>query len=118
LPLSVRARVEIYLPDQPVPIYQDLLQTVVNEFTTSFGGCTLKRGIDGYYLSTFGEVIADRIIIVYSDTEFDFQENIDALAKYTENLRKYAFDALDEEEILIAVWPVHHSVEHLNEVSS
>ncbi len=111
MPLSARARVEIYLPDQPVPIYQDLLQTIVNEFTTSFGGCTIKRGIDGYYLSTFGQVIADRIILVYSDTPFEFQENIDGLAKYADNLRRYAFDALDEEEILVAVWPVHHSVE-------
>jgi len=109
LPLSVRARVEIYLPDQPIPIYQNLLQTIIDEFTASFGGCTLLRNVDGYYLSTFGQTIADRIIIVYCDTPLDFHENLDALARYTERLREYVYSALDEEEVLVSVLPVYHS---------
>jgi hypothetical protein len=108
LPLSVRARVEIYLPDQPIPIYQDLLQSIIDEFTASFGGCTLVRNVDGYYLSTFGQTIADRILIVYCDAPFDFHENIGALAKYAGRLREYVFSAL-EEEVFVSVLPVYHS---------
>ena len=66
--------------------------------------------MDGYYLSKYGHPIADRIVVVYSDTPFDFQENIKVLERYADNLRKYAFEALDEEEILLAVWPVYHSI--------
>lgn len=110
MPLSVRARVEIYLPDRPDAVYQDLLDTIVKEFTTSFGGCSVKRAVDGYYLSDGGQSIADRIIIVYSDTTFDFRENLDSLTEYADDLREYAFNALDEEEILVACWPVHQSI--------
>jgi hypothetical protein len=65
--------------------------------------------VDGYYLSTFGQTIADRISIVYCDTPFDFNENIDALARYTERVRKYVYSALDEEEVLVSVMPVYHT---------
>lgn len=109
LPLSERARVEIYIPDQPVSAYQELLRTIVNEFTVSFGGCTVKHGLDGYYLSKFGQTIPDRISIVYTDTPFDFQRNIDALSRYADKLRENAFEALREEAILVAVLPVYHS---------
>lgn len=109
LPLSERARVEIYIPDQPITAYQDLLRTIVDEFTISFGGCTVIRGLDGYYLSKFGQTIPDRISIVYTDTPFNFQQNMDAVAEYADKVRESAFKALDEEAILVAVLPVYHS---------
>ena len=109
MPLSVRARVEIYLPDQAIPAYQDLLRTIVEEFTLTFGGCTVIRGLDGHYLSNFGQILPDRINLVYTDTTFEFQENADSIAKYTDRLRENAFKALDEEAILVVFWPVYHS---------
>lgn len=109
MPLSVRARVEIYLPDQSVPAYQDLLRTIVGEFTNTFGGCTVIRGIDGHYLSKFGQIIPDRVNLVYVDTPFDFRDNAESIAGYTDKLRENAYKALDEEAILVAFWPVYHS---------
>ncbi len=109
MPLSVRARVEVYIPDQASPIYQDLLRTIADEFTVVFGGCTSIRGLDGKYLSRFGQIISDRVTLIYTDTSFDFQENLDAVARYTDKLRESAFNALDEESILVAVWSVYHS---------
>ena len=99
MPLSVRARVEVYIPDQPSPIYQDLLRTFADEFTIVFGGCTVIRGLDGKYLSKFSQIITDRITLIYTDTSFDFQENLDPLARYSDKLRESVFNALEEERV-------------------
>jgi hypothetical protein len=64
LPLSEKARIEVYLPDQPQPAYQDLLEAFDREFTHTFGGCTIIRGIDGSYLSQRGSKVRDRINLI------------------------------------------------------
>lgn len=110
MPLSVKARVEVYLPDLPKPIYQKMLQIFGEEFTSAFGGCTIIRGLDGNYLSQFGQIISDRINLIYTDTPFEFQENLSSISNYTDELRKAAFEALEEEAILVVVWQVYHSV--------
>lgn len=110
MPLSVKARVEVYLPDLPKPVYQKMLQLFAEEFTSAFGGCTIIRGLDGNYLSKFGQIISDRINLIYTDTPFDFQENFSAISNYTDELRKSAFEALEEEAILVGVWQVYHSI--------
>ena len=110
MPLSAKARVEVYLPDLPKLIYQKLLQTFAEEFTSAFGGCTIVRGLDGNYLSRFGQIISDRITLIYTDTPVDFQENLSSISDYTDELRKAAFEALEEETILVGVWQVYHSV--------
>ncbi len=110
MPLSVKARVEVYLPDLPKPVYQKLLQNFAEEFTSAFGGCTIIRGLDGNYLSRFGQIIFDRINLIYTDTPFDFQENFPSISNYTDELRKAAFEALEEEAILVVVWQVYYSV--------
>lgn len=76
----------------------------------SFGGCTVIHKLDGHYLSDSGEAVPDPITIIYSDTPFDLEENRNSLAIYTDRLREYAFEALEEESILVAVLPVHHSL--------
>ncbi len=52
--LLEKVRMEIYLPDLPVNSYSDLLETFETEFTYTFGGCTIVRGLDGRYLSRTG----------------------------------------------------------------
>jgi hypothetical protein len=47
LPLSEKARIEVYLPDLARFAYQDLLDTLEREFTYTFGGCTIVRGLEG-----------------------------------------------------------------------
>lgn len=72
MPLSERARVEVYLPDLPRAIYQDLLAALTREFTYTFGGCTIIGGLDGSYLSQAGLHIQDRINLIYTDTPYAF----------------------------------------------
>jgi hypothetical protein len=110
LPLSAKARVEVYLPDLPKPIYLELLNIFAEEFSSAFGGCTIIRGLDGNYLSKYGQIISDRINLIYTDTPFDFQANFSAISDYTDELRKAAFEALEEEAILVVAWQVYHSV--------
>ncbi len=109
MPLSVRARFEVYIPDQPSQAYQDLVTTLAEEFTLVFGGCTVVSGLNGKYLSNFGQIINDRITLIYTDTPFDLPENFDAVSNYSDKLRESSFQSLDEEAILVTVWPVYHS---------
>jgi hypothetical protein len=109
LPLSEKARIEVYLPDLPTPAYQDLLETFDRELTYAFGGCTIQRGLDGSYLSLRGDIIRDRINLLYTDAPFAFDEDYDTLVTYAQEIRAAAFDALNEEAILITVTRVYHS---------
>lgn len=110
MPLSGRARIEIYLPDLPTEPYQSLLSALQQELTYSFGGCSVLRDVEGSYLSLDGIQIADRINIVYADAPFQFDENFDVLSKYADELREAAFEALDEEAVLVVTMKVYHAV--------
>lgn len=109
MPLSEKARIEVYLPDIPTPAYQDLLTALDREFTFSFGGCTTIRGLDGSYLSHRGQQIRDRVSLIYCDLPFAFEDNRRRIARYADRLRDAAFQALAEEAILVAVLEVHHA---------
>jgi hypothetical protein len=109
LPLSEKARVEVYLPDLPKQAYQDLLNALDQEFTYTFGGCTIIRGLEGSYLSRAGLKLQDRINLIYTDSPYGFMENFEIISRYTDKLREAAFKALEEEAILVAVHKVYHS---------
>ncbi|MGI8469576.1 MAG: hypothetical protein ACR2N3_14105 [Pyrinomonadaceae bacterium] len=110
MPLSAKGRIEVYLPDLPNASYQNLLLAFDDEFTYNFGGCTIVRGLDGSYLSKFGEKIQDRINLIYTDTSYSLEENSDLLSAYSDKIRKAAFEALEEEVILVVFWQIYHSV--------
>jgi len=109
LPLSERARIEVYLPDAPSMAYRNLLLALDREFTYTFGGCTINRGLDGRYLSRIGLPLADRINLLYSDTPFALDKNFHRIARYADSLRAAALEALDEEAILVVLLSVYHS---------
>jgi hypothetical protein len=109
LPLSEKARIEVYLPDVPRPAYQELLGALEQEFTYTFGGCTLIRGLEGNYLSRLGMRMRDRINLIYSDSPFAFEENFTRVSRYADELRDAAYAALEEEAVLIAVFKVYHA---------
>jgi hypothetical protein len=109
LPLSEKARIEVYLPDVPRPAYHDLLAALEQEFTYAFGGSTIVRGLEGNFLSQLGLTIRDRINLVYTDAPFTLDENFELLSRYTDELRKAAAEALEEEALLIAVFKVYHA---------
>jgi hypothetical protein len=109
LPLSEKARIEVYLPDVPRQAYQELLRALEQEFTYTFGGCSTIRGLEGTYLSRIGVRMQDRINLVYTDSPFAFQENFVLLSRYADELREAAFDALEEEVILVVVITIYHA---------
>ena len=109
MPLSEKTRIEVYLPDLPAPAYRRLLDTFEQEFTYTFGGCTIIHGLSGSYLSLLGFSIPDRVNLLYTDAPFAFGNAAELLSRYTDELRDAAFQALDEEAILVVAWPVHHS---------
>ncbi len=112
MPLFERARVEVEVcvPDVPTLPYQNLLDTLEQEFTYTFGGCTVVRGLHGSYLSEAGFPIADRINVIYTDASVPFDPNVAALSRFTDKLRQAAFDALEEEAVLVEAFKVHHSI--------
>jgi hypothetical protein len=102
--------VEAYLPDLPSPTYQELLEALEREFTYTFGGCTLVRGLSGSYQSQLGLPIQDRVNLLYTDTPFTFDKGFDRLSRYTDALRRTAFEALEEEAILVVAYKIYHAV--------
>lgn len=108
--LPEKVRMEVYLPDLAANSYKDLLETFETELTYTFGGCTVIRGLEGRYLSNDGAIIPDRINIVYCDLPLNFENDIEALTKYTTNLKQIAFEALKEEAILITLTKIFHAV--------
>jgi hypothetical protein len=109
LPLSEKARIEVYLPDLPRPAYQDLLSAFEEELTFAFGGCTTMRGLEGNYLSRAGTIVRDRINIVYADMPFSIVDDLSLIGHYADQLRDASLRALDEEAVLIAVIRAQHS---------
>jgi len=109
LPLSERARVEVYLPDLPRAAYQDLLNELAQEFTYTFGGCTIIRGLDGSYLSQAGLQIQDRINLIYTDTPYAFEENFTIISAYADKLKDAVNTALEEETVLITAARIYHA---------
>jgi hypothetical protein len=85
------------------------LSALTQEFTYTFGGCTIIRGLDGSYLSQAGLPIQDRINLIYTDTPYTFEENFEIISAYADKLRTAAFAALEEEAILIVVSQVYHT---------
>ena len=109
MPLSERARIEVYLPDLPKRSYQDLLDALDQEFTYTFGGSTIMRGLDGSYLSEAGLRIRDRVNLLYTDTPIAFEKNLETISRYADELREAALEALEEEAILVVALQVYHS---------
>lgn len=109
MPLSEKARVEVYVPDLPTLPYENLPGTLEQEFTYTFGGCTVVRGLHGSYLSHAGFPIPDRINVIYTDASVRFDPNLAALSRFTDKLRQATFEALEEETVLVVSFKVYHS---------
>ncbi len=109
MPLSEKARIEVYIPDLPQQTSQYLLDALAQEFTYTFGGSTIIRGLDGSYLSRLGLRMQDRVHLLYTDAPFAFEENFESISRYTDALRNAAFEALAEEVILVVVLKVYHA---------
>ena len=109
MPLSAKARIEVYLPDHLSLASQELLIAFNQEFTHTFGGATLWRGLDGSYLAQNGQTVRDRINLLYTDTPFSLEENADEISAYMAKLRQAVLDALKEEAVLVVALPVYHA---------
>ena len=111
MPLLKRARIEIYLPDNPEkPVCNRLQKAFEREFLETFGGCTVIENIKGLYLSSDEEKDCDKINLVYADAPFDFDEHFVALSHYTDEIREAALEASGEESILVVVHEIYHSI--------
>ena len=110
MPLLERVRVEVYVPDLPADAYRNLLLSFEEEFTYAFGGCTIVRGLDGNYLSQSGAKTPDRINLIYTDLPLALSTNFESVARYADELKQVAVEALAEEAILVAVTQIYHAV--------
>ena len=107
MPLSKRARIEIYIPSGAS---LGRLQTVLErELLYTFGGCTVVAGAKGSYLSADGARETEPINLVYADTPFDADGNLQALSGYADELKAVALEVTSEESILIVVHEIYHS---------
>jgi hypothetical protein len=100
----------VYVPDLPIASYRNLLLSFEEEFTYAFGGCTIVRGLDGHYLSQAGVQTPDRINLIYTDLPLALSINFESVARYADELKQSAVEALAEEAILVAVTQVYNAV--------
>ena len=110
MPLSKRARIEIYIPERETSDYALLENVFEQEFLHTFGGCTVIRNIKGMYLGSENVTEVEPVNLVYSDTPFDFVENFQEIAQYTDELREAALEVSEEESILVVVHEIYHSI--------
>ena len=110
MPLSKRARIEIYLPTKNEERYQELKRACELEFLKLFGGCTVIRGARGLYLNSDGDEETDTIDVIYADTPFELEEDNAKLSRYTDDLKAAVLAATVEEEVLLVVHEIYHSV--------
>jgi hypothetical protein len=94
----------------PATSYHNLLLAFEEEFTYSFGGCTIMRGLDGNYLSSLGVRTPDRINLIYTDLPIALSTNFEIIARYADELKQAAFEDLAEEAVLVVVTQIYHSV--------
>jgi hypothetical protein len=109
LPLFEKVRVEVYLPDLPERSYQDLMRSLQEEFTYTFGGSTVVQGLRGSYLSRLGHAMRDRVNVIYSDLPLGLEEDRELISRYADSLRAAAFSALHEEAVLVVALTVYHA---------
>ena len=110
MPLSKRARIEIYIPERETSDYALLENAFEQEFLHTFGGATVIRNIKGMYVGSDERTEVEPVSLVYSDTPFDFDEYFEEIEKYTDELRETALEASNEESILIVVNAIYHSL--------
>ena len=110
MPLSKRARIEVYLPDEPKAVYQRLRKAIETEFLFTFGGCTVINGIKGLYLRSGRTPESDKITLVYSDMPFDFGRNRKAISAYADAVREACAASLPEQSVLVVIDEVYHSL--------
>lgn len=110
MPLSERVRIEVYLPHFPSREYEELLRSFASEFTFAFGGCSTLRGLEGSYLSKSGVLVPDQISLIYSDMPLTFSTDFEIAAAYATEVRRAVMETLPEEEVLVVVAQIYHTV--------
>lgn len=75
------------------------------------GGCSVIENVGGYYLSIDGEIIEDRVNVVYSDFPMNWEtvKEREEVLDYCFGLQKFLLENLWEEAVLISASSVHHS---------
>ena len=108
MPLSEKIRIELFIPDLPDPVYDDLLQEIGDELSYAFGGCTVVP-TQGKYRSISGSILPDKINILFTDTPFVWDKDRLLIERYAAGLRQVVKGVLrSEEAVLVVVYSVCH----------
>jgi hypothetical protein len=107
-----RIRLEFYLPERPERLsYRVAREWLIRELTYSQGGTSRIESLSGTYLSREGQVIADRVNLVWCDTILSWnsrRERAELLAYAAQLKRFLEMHLVEEEAVLIAMVPVYH----------
>lgn len=108
MPLSEKVRIEIYVPDREENNYQNLLDALAAEFTEAFGGASVQRGFEGWYLSDSGEREIEKMNLIYADLPLNFSTHAVEISSYLDEVKEAAHEVLNEESILVTARAVFH----------
>ena len=110
MPLTKRARIEIYLPATSSKALHRLRRAFEREFLSTFGGCTVISSIKGLYLSSSSEIAHDEVDLVYTDTPFSLETHMKEISEYTGSLKELTVSITGEESVLIVVQEIYHAL--------
>ena len=108
MPLSEKVRIEVYVPNQKKPHYENLLDAFANEFTEAFGGATIIYNFEGRYSDENGGKIVESMNVVYADLPLSLSEFSSEIAVYAAEIQQAAHEVLEEESILVTVKNIFH----------
>lgn len=109
MPLLEWARVEVYVPDLPVPHYRNYFCRFNKNSHTHLAGAQLCAALRAA-ISLTGINTPDRVSLIYTDLPFALSTGFENVARYSEELKQAAFEALAEETILVTVEQIYHAV--------
>jgi hypothetical protein len=105
-----KIRVEVYIPKRHARPYRNILTWLIDEFTKMRGGCSVHESVSGYYRLSSNEFVDERISMVYSDFDMDWDQPDERaeVLDYCVTLKQFLLNNLSEEEVLISAFPVSH----------
>jgi hypothetical protein len=111
-----KIRVEVYIPKRHARPYRNVLTWLIDEFTKMRGGCSVHESVSGYYRLASKEMVDERISMVYSDFDMDWDQPAERaeVLDYCARLKQFLLNNLAEEEVLISAFPVSH----VNQIAS
>jgi hypothetical protein len=111
VPLAEKTRIEVHVPGVPKGTAQELIDSLIESFSHTFGRCTITRIRDGYYRFPPGRILRNPTTLICVDAPLSFVRDRGHLAQYIDQLHRAAQNKVKQAFVLAAAHSIYHSVD-------